>query len=393
MEKIEDNSLNPTEITPDKSYRIKSIDFVKGFAICLIILAHSAGVWKRPYLAPIYAIIYRYLDVFGPPLFIFLSGLSVAFTIKRKMGKIPERDIRNTIFMRGFSIIALGILYNLLSIGAIDVLIPEINVPFPLNLWGWNILLFIGFSQIITYYIMKLTRGIRALIGIVIILLTTPIYTIIDNPLYYWFNPIIWVIRFIVISPAAHNPILPYISICFFASIFGEILMEVEYLDSKEAKLDAFHIYMRNGMFFVLTGLILFVLDGTPFRPEPGFDLFFPVFVFRAEPSNMFYSIGVALIVIGGLYYFIDIKGVNNYITSVFIFYGKISLSLFIIHYIWLTLYVGILDLSNVWFIYGGYIAFLGFLMYIWNHQFDGKYSLEWMMGGFKTKSFKKNSN
>ena len=248
--------------------------------------------------------------------------------------------------------------------------------------------MFIGFSQIFTYYIIKIPRGMRSVIGIAIILSTFifwPILTL-DKE-----NPVIYVIYFIVISEAPHNPLLPYISICFFASTFGEILMEVDYLDSKDAKRDAFRIFIRNGYLFVITGLLFSFLHSPPFLPEVynSIMLYFPIFVYRSTASNMFYSIGIALLLIAGLYYYVDIKEKNNYITKVFIFYGKISLSLFLIHYIWLPLYVGILDLSNVWYFYVGFIAFLGFLMYIWNHQFEGKYSLEWMMGGFKTKKYK----
>ena len=387
MEKAENNNIYQGEDHETKSYRIKSIDFVKGFAICLIILAHSAGVWKKEYLDPLYTLIYRSLDVCGPPLFIFLSSLSVAFTVRRKMGKLHEKTIRNTIFIRGLSIIALGTAYNLLSIGYFDALSENIDVPFPLNLWGWNILMFIGFSQIFTYYILKINRGARTLIGIAIIIATYWIIPNITSPSYL-VNPVVYIINFIIISPAPHNPIIPYITIYFFASTFGEILMEVDYLESIKAKLHAFSIFMRNGIFFLLAGILLSFIDVNPYVMQQGFN--FPLFVMRGHPSNILYSIGIALILIGGFYYLIDIKGVNTQIIKMFIYYGQISLSLFLIHYIWLPLYIGLLDIWNIWFFYIGYIGFLGFLMFFWNHQFEGKYSLEWIMGRTKTREYKK---
>ncbi len=391
MEKFENSVFYQKEIESIKPDRIKSLDFAKGFAICLIILAHTAGVWKKSYLDPIYVPVYRILDVFGPPLFIFLSGVSVAFTIKRKSGKIPEKAIKNTIFIRGFSIIALGIVYNLISIGTLDVLEDNIYVPFPLNLWGWNILMFIGFSQIFTYYILRLTRGTRSLIGIAIIIATYWINPNLTRPSFLS-NPVIYVLNFIIISPAPHNPIIPYITICFFSSTFGEILMEVEYLETDNAKLDAFSIFIRNGLFFLLAGITLGLINLTGnYFIEQGYQL--PIFLYRSQPSNMLYSIGVALLFIGGLYYLIDIKGIENNITKMFIFYGNVSLSIFLIHHIWLPLYITTLDIWNIWFFYVGYTAFLGFLMFIWNHQFDGKYSLEWIMGKTKTKQYKNEKN
>ncbi|GAH90836.1 unnamed protein product, partial [marine sediment metagenome] len=43
------------------------------------------------------------------------------------------------------------------------------TVPFPLNLWGWNILMFIGFSQIFSYYALRLTKLYRAILGIIVV--------------------------------------------------------------------------------------------------------------------------------------------------------------------------------------------------------------------------------
>ena len=97
------------------SKRIASIDFVKGFALVWIILAHAGLSWLDYDWIYIYGLAFAFLDVFGPSLFVFLSALSVIFSFKSKQGKLPEKIIRNRIFVRGFLIMAIGIIGNLLN--------------------------------------------------------------------------------------------------------------------------------------------------------------------------------------------------------------------------------------------------------------------------------------
>ena len=109
--------------------RIYSIDFVKGFAIVFIILAHTASAWFDTEWIYIYGIVYALLDILGPSLFVFLSALSVIFSIKRKQGVLPDKVIRGRILNRGIVIAIIGVFFNLISI---EFTIE--GVPFPLNL-------------------------------------------------------------------------------------------------------------------------------------------------------------------------------------------------------------------------------------------------------------------
>ncbi|MFX1503599.1 MAG: heparan-alpha-glucosaminide N-acetyltransferase domain-containing protein, partial [Promethearchaeota archaeon] len=86
---IEDDLTN--DIIIDSKKRIASIDFVKGFAIAWIILAHSALSWFDKDWKYIYGLVFAFMDVMGPSLFVFLSALSVVFSVRRKKGKLPEK--------------------------------------------------------------------------------------------------------------------------------------------------------------------------------------------------------------------------------------------------------------------------------------------------------------
>ncbi|MFX1502295.1 MAG: heparan-alpha-glucosaminide N-acetyltransferase domain-containing protein, partial [Promethearchaeota archaeon] len=348
------------DIKNDTSRRIASIDYVKGFAIVWIILAHVGLSWFDSTWKYVYGLVFAFMDVLGPSLFVFLSALSVVFSYKRKKGKMSEKTIRNGIMMRGGVIILIGVLFNPIS------LLTEGNaIPFPANLWGWNILMFIGFSQIFSYYAIKFSKRWRAVIGIVIIYFSPWI-----RDLLYEFkdgNITVSILHFIITSPLPQVPILPYLAVCFMSTIFGEFLYEAMIKGTKKSYYKLFRTFSFYGIIFILLGLFLIIPRGTAFniwefglsrvlpgsQSSPGFivrseylhvDLLaianqqtyyqfgaMPMFMIRCTAHNMFYNLGVAFLLIAICFYIIDIKKKRNDAIKLVIFYGKTSLSLFLI--------------------------------------------------------------
>ncbi len=370
--------------------RIKSIDFVKGFAIVFIILAHTSMVWFDSDWIYIHGMVYSVLDILGPSLFIFLSALSVIFSIRRKQGRLPDKVIRNRIFSRGLTIIVIGMLFNLIGLSAVR---PDISFPF--NIWGWNILMFIGFSQIFTYYAVKLKKWPRAIIGIIIILI---------SPFFREFlylekdsNLFIWLIHFIVTSPTPEITLFPWLAVCFISSIFGEYLYDAMMLGTEDAYFHLFRLFLIWGLIFIISGLILGWQLQTPQTmvesEYPHLRLYtimnqqnyyhfrgMPEFLIRGTIGNMFYNQGAALLIIAICFYLIDIKNHDNKFTSMIEYYGKTSLSLFLVEYIFLMLFIGQFNIVIFPFVCLAYIGFLGFLMYIWNEYGNGVGSPEWIM-------------
>lgn len=354
-----------------KSSRLKSIDFVKGLAIVLISGDHVMGVWTDVSGIPFFNICFIWLDVFGPSLFVFLSAVSVVFSVKKKRGILPEKAIRNGIFTRGISIMIIGLFFNIPNALKIT------NIPFPFSLWGWNFLMTIGFTQILTYYIIKLSRGARLFLGCAIILCTYFVRPYLDT----WnnINPIVSVIYYILISPVQLCAIWPYASLSFIGSIFGEFLFEAMELETKKAYTYTFRSLIKGGLIFIVIGIILPPLEGGLLFFDKGF--YFPSFLQRGYPGNMLYSSGMALMILGIAFYHIDIKLKDRLIHKMFIFYGNVSFSLFIIAYAWTPLYLRFFNILYMLFFAIVYVGFLGFLMYFWNKYYDGKYSVEWLMG------------
>ncbi len=387
--------------------RIGSIDFVKGFAIVFIILAHSGSAWLNNENQYVYGILFSLMDFLGPSLFVFLSALSVIFSIKNKENILPPKVIRMRIFSRGAMIILIAMIYNVASLT-----LDGFDVPFPLNLWGWNILMFIGASQIFSFYALKLTKFYRGIIAILIVVFTNVIRDLIFVPGLEANNLIVAAIHFIVIGPNPMVPLLPGLAICFISTIFGEYLYEAMNKGTDDAYVGLFRIFMVWGIILIALGVgfgsQLYTVSSIPGGLEeyphmillevankqiyfviPGM----PEFLIRGRGPNMFYNLGAALLIIAICFYFIDIKKNYGNFVKMLVYYGKVSLSLFFVHQLFLGLFIGQFDVILFLIINITYVGFMGFLMYIWMEYANGVGSPEWLMaamGGIGKKKRKK---
>jgi len=252
-----------------------------------------------------------------------------------------------------------------------------------------------GFSQIFSYYALKITKMPRALIGIFIIFLTPTIRAFLyegkdENLILAFFH-------FLITSANPSVTLLPWLSICFISTIFGEYLYESMNNKSENVYKGLFRIFFSWGIFLILAGVImgytlqtvdtmnkleyghldlLRIANGQTFFHLPGM----PDFLIRGTASNMLYNLGAALTIIAVAFYFIDLKGKLNNIVRMFNYYGKISLSLFMIHFIFMPLYVKQLNIFFFPVIYIANVGLLGFLMYIWIEHAKGIGSPEWLM-------------
>jgi len=105
-----------------------------------------------------------------------------------------------------------------------------------------------------------------------------------------------------------------------------------------------------------------------------------PIYMIRGTAQNMFYNLGVAFIIIAVSFYFIDIKNKTNDVIKLVVFYGKTSLSLFLIQYLFLPIYPGQFSIIFLPIVWVAYCGFLGLLMYIWLEYFNGVGTPEWIM-------------
>jgi len=107
----------------------------------------------------------------------------------------------------------------------------------------------------------------------------------------------------------------------------------------------------------------------------------------------MFFNLGAGLLIIAISFYYIDIKNKHNIFIKMLIFFGNVSLSLFLIQYMFLPLYLGQFSIIFAPFVFAAYSGFLGLLMYIWLKFFNGVGSPEWIMSNLGGRGKKKKNS
>ncbi len=393
---------NPLKEKPSSAPpRIKSIDLVKGFAMVFIIIAHTSGGWLDKDWIFLHGQVYAVLDVLGPSLFIFLSALSVIFSVESKKGKLPQSVIRNRILMRGLVIILVGLLYN--------SFIPEEDygdkpLPFPLNLWSWSILVFLGFSQIFAYIAVRIPKIPRIIISLVVIFVSMPFrdWLLINKG----DNTVIAVIHFILVSRYPHVTPFPWLGFCFLSSIFGQMLYKGMKEGTPVAYKKLFKDFMVYGAILTVFGILigfqlinagepgtigtpgvldrreypslrlLLIANRNPWFDYPGM----PLFLIRGTYANQFYNLGMALIILGVAFYLVDIKNHDNQLIRILNFFGQVSLSLFLFHYVGIVLLPYQLNIVFYPFVVLAYGALLGCGFYIWFRYGNFVGSPEWLI-------------
>jgi len=398
MENNSSTNNNPEEILIEEKYpqvlnrRIDSLDVTRGVAMMFIILLHFCLAWLDYNVVFIAAAGQIFLEFLGPAMFIILSTISVVFTVRRKQGKLPEKVIRNGMFLRGFFIIIFGLIYNL----------------FTLNVWGWNILMFIGFGQIFSYYALKLDKIPRMIVGIIILFsseLIRDFFWIAQNENFFY-----WIINFIISSPEPEITLLPWLSVCFIAPVFGEYMYDVMNKGIEHAYKQLVKVFLLTGFIIAIIGIFLGLeqkyFTDVLYNPDGSYPYInllkmwnqqsvAPVtglvkFLITGTYSNVLYTLGLDLITIAVIFYIIDIKKKDNDFFKMLKFYGKASLTLFLIEYIFIPLYISNLSILDFLTLVFPFIGFLGILTFIWyKYGKGGIGSPEWLAGQALGKSKK----
>jgi len=372
--------------------KLKSVELIKGLSILIILISNAVNYWLVFDIESIYILtfILTSLNILGSTLYIFIVAFSITFTLNKKMGRVPEKSKRNIVLIQGFFLILLGIVLNLIT---------NSSSHFPQNFWGWNILVFLGFSQFISYYIFKLVRWARFVIGLGVIFLTPGIRELlfIGKDL----NPIIDMIYYVVVSPIPNFSLLPYASISIFSTVFGELIYESIQLNSSTANLHSTKSLLKYGTILLICGLLLpfievgFIITGDNFDPlmYPFIDLppilkaypttfvsGLPIFLYAGTSSNLFISMGVVLFVIGRKYYKKDVLHIKKLKINILSLFGKNSITLFFLQFIFLPLFYQKLPLLIFVPFLIAYIVLLGFLLYLWQKYANSIPSFDWML-------------
>jgi len=181
-------------------------------------------------------------------------------------------------------------------------------------------------------------------------------------------------------------------------------------LNSSIGNLRSKNSILKYGAVLLICGLLLpfidvgFIITGENFDPlkYPFIDTLpilkafpttfvsgIPIFLYAGTPSNLFISMGVALLVIGRIYYRKDVLQKKNLKLNILSLFGENSITLFFLQFIFLPLFYQKLHLLMFVPFLIAYIVLLGFLLYLWQKYGNSVPSFDWMLNKIDT-HFKK---
>lgn len=317
-----------------KSYRIESIDCLRGLVGVLMVLDHIRGSIHNASFSPtdltqtgVLLFITRWITHFCAPVFVFLAGMSIYLSLQR--GK-TKKEMTIHLAKRGIMLIALDIFYvSTVMTGSLGNIHLQV-------LWTWGISMFV--LAILIWFNDKyiLSFALIMIIG----------HNILDSIKIYTSNHVsfFWSILHVpelYKLPAGINlyvdyPLIPWIGVMALGYVFGKIIKKDKEISSKW--------FIRIGL--ILIGAFLFIryINGygnlKPWNIQKNNVFTFLSFINceKYPPSLAFLlmTLGPALLTLGLLQ-----KNVPKLLKPVLVF-GREPLQLYILHMMMIGVFIGL---------------------------------------------------
>ncbi|MFW9827833.1 MAG: acyltransferase family protein [Candidatus Thorarchaeota archaeon] len=352
MEKIE---LNEPQ-------RIKSIDIFRGLCMAWMVLNHLIDWWLIKEFSWVHSVTIMILDPIGASGFLFISGVSITLSYRRRMikeknfKKNNSKVLKNSYFLRAFFIFIIAISYN------IPIAIYLIN---PSYIWSWFILLTIAVSMFIMWPLFHTSKTFRLILGLFIIV-GNQFLLIFLQPYKGEFN-LLGVLYHIFYHNISQDPILTFFPFFLFGTIFGDILF-TSYINNNSINKK---LVLKKKLILpsILVGISLIFI---------GVIIKFPDFLIRQNVSWIIYSIGIETLFLSLLFLFekfmfLDTK--KNF--KLLFYYSYYSLTVYLSHYLLYFLFFRKLNPFNIWFFILATFILLGLLLRLIYKKFKGNASVK----------------
>ncbi|MFX1549315.1 MAG: heparan-alpha-glucosaminide N-acetyltransferase domain-containing protein [Promethearchaeota archaeon] len=343
--------------------RLKSIDTFRGLCMSWMILAHLSGWWIRQEDFWVAILINVILDPIGASGFLFIAGVSIMLSYRKKLNKAKDSEhyskkmIRNEYFLRAFFILIVALTYNL-------------SIAITLNnftwVWSWFILLTTSISFILAWPLLKISKLLRLAVSVAIWVANGFIF----NSLILFegqFNPL-GVMFYILYNGYSLDPILPFFPFFLIGTVVGDIIFEIFSKTNLENRKKIFKINLFTPSIIIGASLILF-------------NIFFqfPVFLERRSLPWLLYTVGIDLVLFLVLLTF-EIYGFMEKKKSYrFLFYYSFySLTIYLGHNLLYFLFLNQLNLFNIWFFIAGAFIAIGLLLRFIYKRWSEKASLKY---------------
>jgi uncharacterized membrane protein len=277
-----------------KKKRFDSIDLIKAIGIISMVLIHIALYLTHPLeQANTPYRLLNYLAFIAAPLFLMAAGINLSISSSRRKNSFSH------IIKRGIFLIILGLLF--------------------INLWKPDIIHYIGFFIIVTFFLLAFNKYLRLLIASVFVI-TSPVLLFIFGYRSGWDMQLaeLWTIKGFIeyLFISGFHPVFPWISFMIIGSVLGELLVDLKPKDSNSFLIKNYIL----GLFLVILGILTHLFTSYKI-------LFYP-----ATLSYVFICSGISLFLFALSFWLLDIKTGFNKIFRPLTFLGKVSLSIYILH-------------------------------------------------------------
>ena len=349
-----------------KLKRLKSIDIFRGLCMAWMILGHLIDWWLKNEYNWLHSVIIMILDPIGASGFLFISGVSINLSYRKRIIKVNTsedynyRMVRNSYLFRALFVFIIAIIYN--STTAIRLLDPSM-------IWTWFVLLTAAVSLFLTWPLLKTSKFFRVIVGVIILIANQFILSLLLP--FEGDSNIFGLLFHIIYHPINQDPILIFFPFFLFGTIIGDSLFDALLRNNEYRGKRTF-----KNKFLIPTMVIgaLLIISGVLFK--------FPKFLIRKRFSWIIYSLGIDILLISVLLsfeIFEIIKTKKSY--RLLFYYSYYSLTIYLAHNLLYFLFLNQLNVFNIWFFAAGAFIIIGIILRTIYKIWEGKASVKVQIG------------
>jgi len=349
-----------------KIQRLKSIDIFRGLCMSWMVLTHLIDWWLKSEYNWLHSVTIAILDPIGASGFLFISGVSISISYRKRIIKVKSsedynyRMVRNSYLFRAAFILIIALIYNS------TVAIRLIN---PTMIWTWFVLLTAAISLLITWPLLRTSKLFRIIVGVLVIILNQVVIFFL-LPYEGDFN-LYGVLFHIFYNSINQDPILIFFPFFLFGTVIGDMIFDSFYEKDENFKRKIFKKNLFIPSFVIGVILIIF-----------GVLIKFPNYLIRESFSWIIYALGIEIILLSILLFFERFEVIKTKKSYKFLFYySYYSLTIYLAHNILYLLFYNQLNVFNIWIFAAAAFIIIGIILRAVYNIWESKASIKVLVG------------
>ncbi|MFX1320315.1 MAG: heparan-alpha-glucosaminide N-acetyltransferase domain-containing protein [Promethearchaeota archaeon] len=331
-----------------KVQRLKSIDIFRGLCMSWMVLTHLIDWWLKSEYNWLHSVTIAILDPIGASGFLFISGVSISISYRKRIIKVKSsedynyRMVRNSYLFRAAFILIIALIYNS------TIAIRLIN---PTMIWTWFVLQTAAISLLITWPLLRTSKLFRIIVGVLVIILNQVVIFFL-LPYEGDFN-LYGVLFHILYNSINQDPILIFFPFFLFGTVIGDMIFDSFYEKDENFKRKIFKKNLFIPSFVIGVILIIF-----------GILIKFPNYLIRESFSWIIYALGIEIILLSILLFFERFEVIKTKKSYKFLFYySYYSLTIYLAHNILYLLFYNQLNVFNIWIFAAAAFIIIGIIL------------------------------